>query len=254
MSVRYNLVMKDTLYASPINNLAEFSFDKKVVDVFPDMIQRSVPGYPAILAMISDISERYAQPESNCYDLGCSLGAATLAIRQGIEKQANPISNCQIIGVDNSPAMISRCESLITLDTKVTPIELRLEDISHTLIENASIVILNFTLQFIPPEERHTILKNIFNGLLPGGVVLISEKIHFEDQAHQTLMTELYHNFKRLNGYSDLEIAQKRTALENVLRSDSINTHQQRLKQCGFSSVDVWFQCFNFCSMIAIKE
>lgn len=239
----------DQLFAKPITNVSRFCFDEHVAQVFPDMIQRSVPGYTAILGMIGDIAERYAQDDSYCYDLGCSLGAATLAMRHSLHAK-----NCRIISIDNSQAMIDRCQKIVTADTSSTPVSVKCQTIESTLIENASIVVLNFTLQFIDREERQGIIQKIYDGLRSGGIVLLSEKVHFDQEPHQTLMTDLYHNFKRLNGYSDLEIAQKRTALENVLRSDSIDTHRQRFYDCGFTSADIWFQCFNFCSLIAIKS
>lgn len=238
----------DSIFAEPMGQIARFSFDESVANVFPDMIKRSVPGYAAILSMIGDISERYAQENSYCYDLGCSLGAATLAMRHGIK-----VPNCEIISLDNSAAMIERCQPIIDADTQDIPVHLKCADISQVEIKRASIVILNFTLQFIEPDAREALLRKIYDGLLPGGILILSEKIHFDNPPHQELMTDLYHNFKRVNGYSDLEIAQKRTALENVLRSDSIDTHRQRLSRCGFSSADLWFQCFTFCSLIAIK-
>jgi len=85
-------------------------------------------------------------------------------------------------------------------------------------------------------------------------VMILSEKICFEDSRLEELQTHMYYNFKRLNGYSELEISQKRTALENVLIPDTINAHHQRMKQAGFSTSTVWFQCFNFVSLIALKS
>ena len=238
----------DTLFSKPMGQVTPFCFDDNVANVFPDMIKRSVPGYSAILSMIGDISERYAQEDSYCYDLGCSLGASTLAMRHGIKTE-----NCEIISIDNSPAMVERCQQIIHKDTATVPVTIQCDNIQNTPIHKASIVVLNFTLQFIDPADREEMIQRIYDGLLPGGILLISEKIHFEHEPHQSLMTELYHNFKRVNGYSDMEIAQKRNALENVLRSDSIDTHRERLTRCGFSSADIWFQCFSFCSLIAIK-
>ena len=243
-----NNTQQDSIFAEPMGQVARFSFDENVANVFPDMIQRSVPGYNAILSMIGDMTERYAQNNSVCYDLGCSLGAATLAMRHGIKAK-----NCRIVGIDNSAAMIERCRQVIDEDNQSVPVELICGDIQAADIRDASIVVLNFTLQFVNPEDRQTILQRIYDSLLPGGILILSEKIHFDNPPHQALMTDLYHNFKRLNGYSDLEIAQKRTALEDVLRSDSIDTHRTRLYQCGFNSADIWFQCFTFCSFIAIK-
>lgn len=238
----------DTIYANPLAEVSRFAFDQRVVDVFPDMIKRSVPGYATIINMIGNLAERYAQPNSNCYDLGCSLGAATLAMRHRIQA-----ANCKIIGVDNSAAMIARCQQVIEADSGEIPVDLIESPIQHINIENASMTVLNFTLQFIATDERPDVLKKICAGLNPGGVLILSEKVAFEDEPHQQLMTELYHNFKRANGYSDLEIAQKRAAIEDYLIPETLGVHRQRLRAAGFNSVDVWFQCFNFASLIAIK-
>jgi len=113
--------------------------------------------------------------------------------------------------------------------------------------------VLNFTLQFIPLAERQALIDSIYQGLVPGGVLIVSEKICFDDPHHQQLMTELHHNFKKANGYSELEIAQKRTALENVLIPETLQKHKQRFLNAGFNHVDLWFQCFNFASMLALK-
>ena len=239
---------RDTLYSNPLGDVAQFAFDQQVVDVFPDMIKRSVPGYATIINMIGNLAGIYVKPNTRAYDLGCSLGAATLAIRHGIRHEG-----CEIISIDNSQAMIQRCQQIIDIDTRDVPVILQQDEIQNITIENATLVVLNFTLQFIPIEDRQVLLSKIADGLRPGGVLIVSEKIIFEDQEHQDLMTELHHNFKRANGYSDLEIAQKRSAIENYLVPETLATHRQRMKQAGFSSVDVWFQCFNFASMIAIK-
>lgn len=238
----------DTIYANPLAEVSQFAFDQKVVDVFPDMIKRSVPGYATIINMIGQLASRYAQTGSRCYDLGCSLGAATLAMRHSIQA-----AQCRIIGVDSSSAMIQRCSQVIAADSGEIPVELVEAQIQDVAIHNASVVVLNFTLQFIPVEERLAVLRNICDGLSPNGVLILSEKLAFEDDTHQELMIELHHNFKRANGYSDLEIAQKRAAIENYLVPETLTTHRQRLRDAGFHSVDVWFQCFNFASLIAIK-
>lgn len=238
----------DNIYANPLANVDAFCFDEKVVGVFPDMIKRSVPGYATIISMIGTLAERYVSSSSRCYDLGCSLGAATLAMRHRIQA-----ADTQIIGVDNSAAMVERCQMVMDADSGEIPVLLLCDDLQNVELYDASVVVLNFTLQFIPVEQRESILSKIYQGLKPGGVLILSEKVTFGDEPHDELMIELYHDFKRANGYSDLEIAQKRTALENVLIPETLDGHRQRLKRVGFQSCDVWFQCFNFASMIAIK-
>jgi len=226
----------------------DFRFDAAVARVFPDMIRRSVPGYTTIIPMIEVITEQYAQAGSNCYDLGCSLGASTLAMRHGIA-----FDNCSLVGVDNSAAMLERCEHHIALDDHSLPVNLRCEDIQETELANASVTTLNFTLQFVPPERRNSLLRKIANATLPGGVLILSEKIRFDSESEQSVQTRLHHEFKRANGYSDLEISQKRSAIEQVLIPETLDAHKQRLKDAGFDRVLVWYQCFNFVSMLAIK-
>ena len=239
---------KDMLFAEMQDEIAPFSFDDKVASVFSDMIKRSVPGYGQTLQMIELIAHHYAQPGSHLYDLGCSLGAATLAMQRGVSKP-----DCRIVAVDNSPAMISRCREKLSSETAHTPVELRCADILDTEIKDASVIVMNFVMQFIGKEQRLRLLEQIHQGLRPGGVLVLSEKICFEDDAENRLQTELYEAYKRAQGYSQLEISRKRTALDNVLIPETLNAHHGRLEQAGFSASNTWFQCFNFVSIIAVK-
>jgi len=239
--------MKDTLYSEPLP-AADFAFNDAVAAVFDDMIRRSVPGYGLSLAMTGLIAGRHAQPHSNLYDLGCSLGAATLAMRHAVEGRG-----CRILGIDNSPAMLARCREILDKDTATCPVDLICADIADIDIADASVVVLNFTLQFIPAERRRELLARIHAGLREGGVLLLSEKIRFADDRMQEEMTELHHGFKRAHGYSQLEISQKRAALENVMIPETLDAHLQRLRHAGFSRAFPWFQCFNFTSLIACK-
>lgn len=247
---------KDTLYATPSGVVEGFRFDDHVVAVFPDMISRSVPGYSTIIHMISQLTERYAQHGTHCYDLGCSLGAATLAMQKGLGQGARP-KNCTLVGIDNSPSMIKQCQALIDNhahhSNHAAPVVLIEDDIECATLQPASVVVLNFTLQFLAIEKRKALLEHIAEALVPGGVLILSEKIAFDDARHHELMIDLHHNFKRSQGYSDLEIAQKRQSLENVLIPETFQVHQARLKEAGFSGIDLWFQCFNFASIIAFK-
>ncbi len=240
---------QDTLYSSPISSVNSFKFDQSVVNVFPDMIRRSVPGYQAIISAIGLLAGRYAQDNSVCYDLGCSLGAATLSMRHEIVSKC-----CKIIAVDNSESMVYQLKKNLLQDTGSIDVECLCADIRDITIENASVVVLNFTLQFIPIEDRQAFLDKVYQGLRPGGILILSEKLKFDDPLQQELQTELHHAFKKSQGYSDLEISQKRSALENVLLAETFNTHQKRLSEVGFSSTEVWFQYFNFASMIALKK
>ncbi|RLM04586.1 carboxy-S-adenosyl-L-methionine synthase CmoA [Gibbsiella quercinecans] len=239
---------RDTLFSAPIAKLGDWTFDERVAEVFPDMIQRSVPGYSNIISMIGMLAERFVQPDSQVYDLGCSLGAATLSMRRNIR-----VTGCNIIAVDNSPAMVERCRRHIDAFRADTPVEVVEADILDIDIQNASMVVLNFTLQFLEPADRLRILQQIYRGLRPGGALVLSEKFSFEDANVGELLFNMHHDFKRANGYSELEISQKRSMLENVMLTDSVQVHKARLLQAGFQHAEVWFQCFNFGSLIALK-
>ncbi|EPF16306.1 tRNA (cmo5U34)-methyltransferase [Cedecea davisae] len=240
---------RDTLFSAPIAKLGDWTFDERVAEVFPDMIQRSVPGYSNIISMIGMLAERFVQPHSQVYDLGCSLGAATLSVRRNIHHDS-----CKIIAVDNSPAMVERCRRHLDAFKAQTPVDVIEGDIRNIAIENASMVVLNFTLQFLEPDDRQLLLNKIWQGLKPGGALVLSEKFSFEDAEVGELLFNMHHDFKRANGYSELEISQKRSMLENVMLTDSVETHKKRLKQAGFEHAELWFQCFNFGSLVAVKS
>lgn len=237
---------RDRLYRERDAQVGDFVFDDTVAAVFPDMIGRSVPGYPAIVNMIQLLAERYAQADSTLFDLGCSLGASTVALAEGARDRG-----CHIVGVDNAPPMLARAAALTA--ERHPEVEWRRADVRDVPIADASVVVLNFTLQFIPPSDRLELLSRIRRGLRPGGILILSEKIAGDDVHANTLLTEMHHAFKRANGYSDLEISRKRNALENVLLPEELATHRERLHAAGFARSDLWFQCFNFVSLVACR-
>ncbi|AGH81828.1 putative methyltransferase [Psychromonas sp. CNPT3] len=240
----------DNIYSKAVENISGFTFDEQVAQVFPDMIKRSVPGYEKIIQTIAMITKRCAVNNSNLYDLGCSLGAATLSMRSALKET----TGCKIIAVDNSEAMVKRCSATIASYRSDIPVDVLNDDICNIHIENASVVVLNFTLQFLTPEKRLQLLRNIYQGLRPGGVLVLSEKFVFDDDPTHQLLIDLHLDFKRQHGYSDLEISQKRSSLENVLIADTVTEHYQRLQHAGFKHNNLWYQCFNFGSIISIKE
>ena len=245
------MAKQDNIYASVLDEIIDFKFDERVVSVFPDMIQRSVPGYATLISNIGVLANRYVKPGSTCYDLGCSLGAVSLSMRQQIQQ-----TGCKIIAVDNSAEMIEQAKLLLAkeqADSALATVDLCCCDIDDVEIKNASVVVMNFTLQFIDLEKRLALIKRIYAGLQPGGVLILSEKLAFDAAQQSTFLMDAHHDFKRANGYSDLEISQKRTALEKVLIPETLQQHELRLTEAGFGFNSIWFQCFNFASMIAIK-
>lgn len=239
---------RDTLFDSPEAGEKDFAFNENVVSVFDDMIHRSLPGYDAIIAMIGVLAERYAKEDTNCYDLGCSLGAVTFSILRNIEERP-----CHIIAIDNSEAMVNKLQETVNASELQKRVEVRQEDIRDTIISNASVVVLNFVLQFLEPKSRTPILKKIYDGMSPGSILILSEKIDFDNEKEGKFQIDMHQEFKKLHGYSDMEISQKRAALENVLIPDTEMTYMRRLEYIGFSQYYLWFQCFNFISIVAIK-
>ena len=243
---------EDTIYIDEKLGDEPFRFDDSVARVFPDMLKRSIPGYAASLEAIGSLAARYVQAGTNCYDLGCSLGAATIAMRQGIQAP-----DCRIVAIDNSEAMVARCRAAVTADAgdaaSATPVETRLGDIRDTSITNASMVVMNYTMQFLRLGDRGAIIARIHAGLIPGGLLLLSEKVVDDDPQMEELLVDLHHEHKRRNDYSQLEISRKRAALENVLVPETVAVHRQRLANAGFAHSAVWLRYFNFVSIVAIK-
>ena len=236
---------EDKIYIDEKLGDEPFRFDDSVAKVFPDMLRRSIPGYAASIEAIGSLAARYVRPGTNCYDLGCSLGAATFAMHQGTRAD-----DCRIIAVDSSEAMIQKCRTVVA---GASNIEVRLADIRDIAIEQASMVVMNYTLQFLDLGDRSTMIQRIHDGLIKGGLFLLSEKVVDEDPHMEELLVDLHHEHKRRNDYSQLEISRKRAALENVLVPESVAAHRERLATAGFAHSAVWLRYFNFVSIVAIK-
>ncbi|WP_020559314.1 carboxy-S-adenosyl-L-methionine synthase CmoA [Thiofilum flexile] len=239
---------RDQVYAEPLPQVVDFTFNAAVADVFPDMIRRSVPGYETILTLLGVMGQTFIQSNTHVYDLGCSLGAATLALAS--RTQAEQV---QFVGVDNSPAMVARCEQVLQRHLPRQPVTVLCADIRELSFEPASVIVLNFTLQFLPPADRQALLERLYQALVPNGVLILSEKLRFAEDSEQAFLTDLYMAFKRGNGYSELEISQKRNALEHVLIPETSAQHIERLQAIGFKQVYQWFQGLSFSSFIAVK-
>jgi tRNA (cmo5U34)-methyltransferase len=212
------------------------------------MIRRSVSGYDTIISLLGALAQQYAQDNSSIYDLGSSLGAATLSMHSQTRER-----NLKHICIDNSEAMVKRCQLRLARHMPDADLTVLCEDIENTEITNASLVVVNFTLQFLSPSSRLALLQKIYDGLITGGALILSEKLVFEDDDENQRQIDWHHTFKRANGYSDMEVSQKRASLENVLIPDTLEQHQARLQKAGFETSYQWFQAFNFVSLIAIK-
>jgi len=218
-----------------------------VAEVFEEMAERSIPGYRELLTGIGEIGRMVIRPGSLAYDLGCALGAAAMAIAE-----AAP-DGVTIVAVDNSLPMLLRLKERLERSpyrSRILPICADIRDIRFS---RASLVVLNFTLQFLPPDERLPLLRRIAGAVMPGGALLLSEKIAPTEPEERLRLTYLHSRFKESRGYRRREIYHKRQALERVLISDSLETHYHRLQLAGWTQIDLWFQRLNFISILARK-
>lgn len=241
----------DKIYDKPSDD-KPFRFNDAVAKVFPDMLRRSIPGYDATIEAIGSLAARYVLQDTNCYDLGCSLGAATIAMRQGIDTPG-----CRIVAVDTAPAMTKRCREILAEDDRqfapATPVEVLRADIRDIAFKNASMIVLNYTLQFLPMIDRDALMRSIYDGLNDGGLLVLSEKVVDEIPEMEELLVDLHREHKRRNDYSALEVSRKRAALDIVLIPETVAAHRSRLAEAGFSHTAVWLRYFNFVSIIAIR-
>lgn len=235
----------DNLYAGKRDG--DFVFDEAVAAVFPDMIRRSLPGYETLIDLQGIVAGHYLHDGSTLYDLGCSLGAAIVSVHSRADKTV------RYIGVDNSAAMLAQCKRNLAARAADARVELLHADVREVEIADADLVLLNFTLQFINRADRLALLRRIYDGLKNGTALILSEKIAAADADENALQQALHARFKTANGYSEMEIAQKRAALEKVMLPDNIAAHRRRLRAAGFRTISEWYRAFNFVSFIAIK-
>lgn len=238
----------DKIYAHKIKKIKPFEFNETVVNVFDDMINRSVPLYQETIKRQVQLSEKFYQPGSTIFDFGCSNGNLGLQFLELMGKK-----NFSMIAVDNSTEMLKTYKERLSNRPNEENITLIHDKIQNIIVLKASIVVINLTLQFIPVDERDELIKNVYDGLLPSGILLVTEKTIQENEELTELQQEFYYRYKKENGYSNLEISQKRDALENVLIPETPESHFQRFKSAGFTKVDIWQKWFNFTSFICQK-
>ena len=240
---------KDEVFKQPFEKSTDFKFDRNVVTVFDDMVTRSVPFYLEIQRMIAELSQEYAVKNTIVYDLGCSTGTTMLNMNKWIA------DDIKFIGIDDSPQMLEQCRENLTKAGFKRPFDLQHCDLNKQVpVKNASVVVLCLTLQFIRPLYRNKLLQDIYNGIIEGGCLILVEKILAEESSLNRNYIKYYYDFKKRNHYSELEIAQKREALENVLVPYKISEDIEMVQAAGFSHCEVFFKWYNFAGMIALKK
>ncbi|SFH48138.1 carboxy-S-adenosyl-L-methionine synthase CmoA [Pedobacter insulae] len=239
----------DKVFSEEIKKPSDFKFGATVANAFDDMVERSVPFYNEIQRMIIELAAEHAIANTNVIDLGCSTGTTMIGLNPYVSE------NIKFIGLDDSGEMLKKCRLKLQEENFKRDYELVLGDLHQEVkIENASVVILCLTLQFVRPIYREKLLKNIFDGLVSGGVLIISEKVLAEDSLFNRNFIKYYYDYKRRNQYSEMEISQKREALENVLIPYKLSENITMLREAGFSHTETFFKWYNFSGFIAIKN
>jgi len=238
----------DRLYSKKLKTVTDFKFDRRVADAFDDMIVRSVPFYHELQRMIVELAARFVQKRSNVYDLGCATGTTLSMLSKAFSDPT-----VRFYGIDSSREMIRQAESKLAgfNDRRLTLVRQDLNSLGR--LSRPSVVIMAFTLQFLEPLDRRTIVASIHDSLIGNGCLILTEKVFGADHLTSRLMGDLHDDFKRRNRYSELEIAQKRQALENTLIPYRLDDIVRLLYECGFPIVEIFFKWLNFAGLIAVK-
>ena len=241
---------EDRLFRDPLKKKMVFEFNHRVADVFDDMLRRSIPFYDDVHSVIADVLDYRFPHNGRLYDLGCSTGNTLFFIGRYLQKKSH---NGLLIGIDSAKPMVEKARQKLIGQVPSEYLTLLCDDVLEAPIDKADFVILNYTLQFIPVRERSRLLQKIYRGLNTGGVLFLSEKLHSQDKEISDLLTMLYYDFKKRNGYSELEISQKREALEKVLTPLTLREQLDLLQEAGFSRSEIVFRRYNFGSFLCIK-
>lgn len=238
----------DKVFAKPLDQVGDFVFDDAVAAVFDDMVSRSVPQYAEIQRMLAELALAFVSEGSRVYDLGCSTGTTLSALYKTLRVPAH------LIGIDNSEEMLEQCRTKLTSLNLGDSIELRYGDLDEGIeIRDASVVFLVLTLMFVRPLNRENLMRQIHSGMRDNGCLLMVEKVLGDGSLFNRLFIERYYSYKRRMGYSELEISQKREALENVLIPYRLQENRDLLLNAGFRQVDVFFKWYNFAGFVAVK-
>jgi len=238
----------DKVFANPLDHVDDFVFDETVAGVFDDMVSRSVPQYAEIQRMLAELAAEFVIEGSSVYDLGCSTGTTLSRLHSALHVPA------RLVGIDNSAEMLEQCRTKLAEANLRDAIELRLGDLDEGIeIRDASVVFLVLTLMFVRPLNREKLMRQIHAGMRENGCLLVVEKVLGNGSLFNRLFIERYYAYKRRMGYSELEISQKREALENVLIPYRLQENRDLLTGAGFRQVDVFFKWYNFAGIVAVK-
>lgn len=237
------IMMQDKVFNKPIEK--KFEFDEAVASVFDDMLSRSVPFYDEVRKLIVSLIVAEQEEGKKVLDLGSSTAKFLLDLHSKMDVKMH------LKGLDNSQAMLDRAKQ--KCQAFGATIDLELADMLTYTYRQEDVIVANYTLQFIRPMQRVELIKKLYDGLKDDGVFIFSEKVVFEDKKLDKELIDIYYYYKKEQGYSEYEIAQKREALENVLIPFTIKENIQMCKDAGFKHIETVFQWANFVTFIVKK-
>jgi len=239
----------DKVFNEEIKKASDFKFGATVANVFDDMVNRSVPYYGEMQRMTAELAADHAKEGSYVYDLGCSTGTTMIGMNTLVPE------SIEFIGVDDSDEMLQKCDMKLKEAGFTRPYQLINADLNQGVeIKNASVVVLCLALELIRPVYRERLVKTIYDGLNKDGVLILIEKILAEESSFNRDFIKYYYDMKRRHSYSEMEISQKREALENVLIPYKLSEDNLLLRESGFAHVEVFFKWYNFAGLIAVKK
>ncbi len=245
------MMQRDEIFKTHIQKIEDFKFNENVASVFDDMVSRSIPNYHEVHKIILDLIRR-AYKGGKIYDLGCSTGTTLLLAASHFRGKNEEIPEME--GIDNSAPMLERARQKLKSHGLINEVKFSLQDLHEIKLEPSGMIIMNYTLQFLPLEQREILLKKVYDSLLPGGLFILAEKINCDQSSIDDLIIDLYYDFKRRNGYSEMEISNKREALENVLKPLTPSQQLKMLKDSGFKESEMIFRWYNFCLYLGVKD
>ena len=241
--------MRDEVFSAGDFQKGSFRFNNAVASVFDDMANRSIPFYREVIQLTGKIAQSFVPDNGRIYDLGCSTGNTLMFLAQSLQNK-----KVKLIGCDPAEAMLKKAAEKAEAFTYSHDIEFIQNTCENIELANADMIIMNYTLQFIDKAERPVLLKKIYDALKPGGTFIISEKLKQKSEIVENFNTKTYENFKAGNGYSELEIANKRQALENILVPGSLDENIEQLQKAGFEETEVIFKWLNFATFAGFKK
>ena len=239
---------EDTLYSTGLIE-EDFTFNDQVAEVFDDMLNRSIPYYRTVVEGMAQLLACRLPAGSAIYDLGCATGTTLLELARRL-----PVMNFCYIGIDNASAMLDKAHKKSAMYGKTAVLQFRQDDITRCPLPEAAGIICNYTLQFLRPMTRQSFVRRLYEALPDGGVLFLSEKTISHSSRLNRDFIDIYHTFKKKQGYSELEIATKREALENILIPFSLQENIALLQEAGFEEIETFFKWFNFTALVALKR